>query len=186
AEGRPGLLDLGRAPFLLALPPLVVDVRADGAERDLLVEVATRPAGSRAAGDGHAPGRGAVRLHLVLKRDEVVPVLGDLVALLLPDRGRVPDQALDSRPGEDLDEVPVDGPEVDPALVVVLAELRHVHDVLQRLDLALLGEAGQQRGAGRGRNIRRAAGRDTGRQDRVLVTGGLELDRDPGLVRERF
>ncbi len=185
AEGRPRRLDRGRGPLRLALPPAVVCGWTDRAERDLFVEVAAGPAGGGSTLHRHAPRRGAVRLDLVLERDHVLPCLGHRVALGREDLGAVPDQTLEVRPGEDLDEVAADGAEVDPALVVIRLELGHVHDVLEVDHLPLVGESGQEGRTGRGRQVGRVAGCNPGGQDGVLVPAGLVVDGDAGLGGER-
>src|SRR5690606_12378310 len=61
--------------------PLVVDLRTGGTQQDVLDEVRGRPAGRVARGDPLAPWHAAVVDDLVGQGDQVVPGLGNLVAV---------------------------------------------------------------------------------------------------------
>src|SRR4029077_5977746 len=146
-------LDLGRGPLLLSSDPVVIDRWTGLAEHDLLDPVTAGPAVGAGAGDGHAPGGGAAGLDLALEGKQAVPAVGHVVALGLEVGGVVPDQTLEVGPREDLVQLAiVKGlTEVDPALRIVGLESSHVDRAVQRDDLTLLRELGQELGAGRGR-----------------------------------
>ena len=107
-----GFLDLGVVERDLVVHPLVVDVGAVEAQHDVLHPVGERPAGGVTRLDADAPRRDAVVLHLVLEGDQLVPGLGDLVAVLLEDRRRVPHEALHVALDRDAEHVAVDGHEL--------------------------------------------------------------------------
>src|SRR5207237_8908052 len=99
APGRPRLLDLGRGPLLLALPPVVVDGSSGLAQDDLLDPVTARPTGRCLALQRDAPRLATVGFDLVLEGHQLVPGLGHHIALRCEGFGVVPDQAFKGCPG---------------------------------------------------------------------------------------
>ena len=186
APGRPGLLDFSRGPFLLALPPVVIDRCSGLAQDNLLVPVASRPAGGRLALQGHTPRLATVGLDLVLEGHQLVPGLGHLVALRLERLGVVPDQSLERRPSVERIQLVVDLPQVDPVRPVVCVELTHVELVVERDELARPGQLDERADAGGSGDVGRVAGSNLGLEDGIEVTSGLERDLDAGLIRERL
>src|SRR5207237_6652358 len=75
APGRPRLLDLGRGPLLLALPPVVVDGSSGLAQDDLLDPVTARPAGRCLALQRDAQRLATIGFDLVVEVYQLFPVV---------------------------------------------------------------------------------------------------------------
>jgi hypothetical protein len=175
------LLHLGVVEGDLVGDPLVEDVGAVEAQHDVLHPVGERPAGGVTGLDADAPRRDAVLLHGVGQRHEVVPGLGDLVAVLLEHRRRVPDQALDVALVGHAEDLAVDGHELPQGLGVVLAVgvehlLGHRDDVVRQVG----GQAGLRDDADVGQLPALGGDADLG----LEVAGAAVGDGGAGLLGE--
>src|SRR5205814_796236 len=160
APGRPGLLDFSRGPFLLALPPVVIDRGSRLAQDDFFHPVAARPTGGCLTLEGDAPRLSTVRHDLALERHQLGPGLGNLIALRREGFGVVPDEPLQRSPGIERNELAVDLAEVDPVRAIVRVELSRIELVVEWHNLPCPGELDQGADAGCRGDVRWVAGRD--------------------------
>ena len=183
-----GGLDLGVGERDLVADPVVGDLRILGLEEDFLDPVRQLPARRRAGAAGaDAERMAAVGDDLVGEGDELVPGLGNRVALGREGLDRVPDHRLDVGLGRDAPDVVALAGEADGRREFSL-ELRGAigaHDRGDVLDLALLGvreHAGRLR---QRRHVRRAAALDPGLEHGLVARAdAVDLDRDAGRRRE--
>ena len=140
-----GLLDARVGPGDLARDPLVVEVRAAAVEHDLRDPVGEGPAAGGTARGHDREGRAAVCDHRVGQRDHVVPGLGNPVVGSRERLRAVPDRRLVGDLVEDAVQLAVVAPQVDPGRRVVLGDLIHVQDGVERYQLAVIGQLVHQR-----------------------------------------
>src|SRR6476659_7600265 len=108
-------------------------------QKDLCYPVSRRPAAGRAALNTDGPGILTLVSDLIGESDQFVPGARSLVVVLLELGRIVPDGALIHSLIKDRIKVVLVGTQINPGLRVVLFELCHIDEIIERFELVLGG-----------------------------------------------
>jgi hypothetical protein len=148
--------------------------------------VCTGPTASRSRLEPDTPWRCACIGHAPRQRHQLIPVLWDLVSGATERLRVVPDLPLDRRLDENPDLATLDLPQPQPVLRILLLHCTSVQyggeidEPARSCQLCHLARPRQTR------HVRRISSLDSGRQNRVEITGALVLDVDASSVLERL